>query len=847
MGKVLLYNDELTSHEVSVRGPTWTVQLDSKVAHILSWTAPSAREGLPDCGGCNLYSYPSVMSADVPTGSIPSAEAVDVLDEILKWLCRNAPEALEIPDEVGAYPIHALMVANTRGSLRVAQALYDILPSMLTWAHADSGPYAGETALHVAAVNHGERLLLRLLDTAKRRLSASELKGLLSARAKGEFFRAWPTCHFGGTVLSFACCFGLRQAVLALLDTELVSLNRREHSCSISGFLPLHAVVACGTPSQLEMYDFLTSELPTHRRASTSERTSHTRDFGYTNLMPIQLAAALGHQGMVRHALRKQSEVMWEWGPVSQFALDLAGIDSSGSGGGDLMELVVAAGAKQGCREMILDSFLNGFLYTLYQEKWKLYGRKLFSIELLTDGILLGSLAAQTFALKSDPGCLPDVAPLSYFHLVVSLMSSCLEAWVIMLYWRNMQGKGDTRMDSRSMAHHVYGFVRDHGILFLVLAHLLIVVGSVLIISDTLPHPACAHINSSWLPRSVGHADHTPEMAAQADLQCQQGFAGGSPPDGSPPDDFAGSQRRALRSSISSGDLMNLRDFQIARERVWPLLWLVHGVALLLLGTHFAVLLSRPFMGLSVLMTTMNKVLMQDLATFLAAFSLLILVLYPPLYTLYPRAGEHGLPHVDSFNSWYESLQAMIDLGLLAQSVRIDMLWEATDAMSELQIADLFLWAIGYYIFLILSCILMLNLLIATLTHTYDEVCSEATLQSRLQLATVICKMELVATALGMPTHAGELTSAGTYVHRWISVDEATIHSDRGGHQQDPFAPPKPSPLELLQQTVNKIDERTQGLPRMQEPNGQRDTSEVEVVTDLEDTDTNAVEPIAQL
>jgi len=72
-------------------------------------------------------------------------------------------------------------------------------------------------------------------------------------------------------------------------------------------------------------------------------------------------------------------------------------------------------------------------------------------------------------------------------------------------------------------------------------------------------------------------------------------------------------------------------------------------------------------MGLSVLMTTMNKVLMRDLSTFLAAFSLLILVLYPPLYTLYPRAGNHGLPHVNSFNSWYESLQAMVDLGLIAE------------------------------------------------------------------------------------------------------------------------------------------------------------------------------------
>jgi hypothetical protein len=65
----------------------------------------------------------------------------------------------------------------------------------------------------------------------------------------------------------------------------------------------------------------------------------------------------------VRHILYKQCDIEWVWGPVTSFLLDLNGIDSSGAGGGDIMELIVRVQASRRTQTMLLDSFMNGFIW----------------------------------------------------------------------------------------------------------------------------------------------------------------------------------------------------------------------------------------------------------------------------------------------------------------------------------------------------------------------------------------------------------------------------------------------------------------------------------------------------
>ena len=67
---------------------------------------------------------------------------------------------------------------------------------------------------------------------------------------------------------------------------------------------------------------------------------------GSNGLLPMQIAAQNGDQRMVKHILRRQTRTVWKWGPVTQYEIDLEGIDSAGEGGNDLMELIGSSEAR---------------------------------------------------------------------------------------------------------------------------------------------------------------------------------------------------------------------------------------------------------------------------------------------------------------------------------------------------------------------------------------------------------------------------------------------------------------------------------------------------------------------
>ena len=49
----------------------------------------------------------------------------------------------------------------------------------------------------------------------------------------------------------------------------------------------------------------------------------------------------------------------------------------AGEGGGDIMELVARVDASRETTELLLDSFMQGFIYQLFRKKWDKYGWKL--------------------------------------------------------------------------------------------------------------------------------------------------------------------------------------------------------------------------------------------------------------------------------------------------------------------------------------------------------------------------------------------------------------------------------------------------------------------------------------
>ena len=102
----------------------------------------------------------------------------------------------------------------------------------------------------------------------------------------------------------------------------------------------------------------------------------------------------------VKHILRKQTAVLWVWGPVTQHSINLRGIDSAGDGGGDIMELVARIDAEKGTTELLLDDFMCGFMNKLFLEKWSKYGYKLYYSRLALEVTTMMLLYIMAFVLK---------------------------------------------------------------------------------------------------------------------------------------------------------------------------------------------------------------------------------------------------------------------------------------------------------------------------------------------------------------------------------------------------------------------------------------------------------------
>ena len=806
------------SYSVPLDGDTCTVTLDSEKAHVLTWSFNCDELGgnesalqeqshtelqLPPEGACSLYSYPKISTTgnthESDGGSLrkrmPSAAGICMLDEILVWLATNT-EALDSTDEVGAYPIHTLAVGNNARCLDLVERLCKISPKMLAFTHAAGQPFAGETILHVLAANRHEDLLIKFVRMAATDLPEKEFAQLLKSKTTGNFFLSLPMRHFEGTVLSFACCFGLQRAVRCILNTGHLSLNRQADVSNSSGFMPLHSLIAwsCCTRSQLAMYEYLTNQLPYEHRASTSIPTGGGMVDTYIDLLPVQLAAALGNQALVRHMLRSQAEVVWTWGPVTQYSLNLKEIDSANVGSGDIMELIVRHGATKRTTEMILETFMNGFLFQLYRKKWAMYGWQLHYSRLLLDVLLMLSLSLQTILLKQEPLRLTRAQPQSVAHVCVVVFDVFVELLSARLFMRNAQvRRGDVRIGMVSLVCRTWSFVQAHTVHVLLLSHCFTFGGCIMILGQYMPDPQCASVVSDWF--DGGTATDVNESGVHCNLATNAAGVSG--------------HGRQLKSSYSREQTETFLDYPIYDEGSWALLWLLNAVAIGLLMLHLAVQISRPFETFSVLLSSIYRIIVTDFATFASAFMMLLYGFIIVLFTLYPRSGEHSLPFASQFNELHTALIVLLDLGLVAERVPFETLPTSYGALSNMQLICLALWVGLYYAYLICCAVLLLNLFIAMLSNTFAEVMSDATLTSRLELATSITKMELLATWLGMNVHVGDRTPSGSYVYTWRAVDEDSISNEQDEHlefAQDPFAAPKSTQLTLIQKELQRIN-----------------------------------------
>ena len=321
-------------------------------------------------------------------------DQLKALDWLVKTLAAEPQRAFHRRDSSGGYPIHALLIANNAASLKLVLELYQLWPRLLLQKHGP-GFFLGEHGLHVLAVNRREYELCRALFLCEQYLTKSQYTELMSCQAVGMFFKGNPMAFYGGSILSFAAAFGLTRAARMILmhDMKHSSANRLtgyEFACTSTGFLPLHCAVANG---RVAMYNFLTGatgegdetgaingagRLPIEWCASGSQKGGRGSGEVWSRLSPLQLAAKLGDTRMAKHIMRKRLKPNWTWGPLTSLRIELDEIDSAGKEGNDIMEIIADFQAGQHTQDMLLDTFMQGFIFTLVQQKWNRLSRYMF-------------------------------------------------------------------------------------------------------------------------------------------------------------------------------------------------------------------------------------------------------------------------------------------------------------------------------------------------------------------------------------------------------------------------------------------------------------------------------------
>jgi len=459
------------------------------------------------------------------------------------------------------------------------------------------------------------------------------------------------------------------------------------------------------------------------------------------------------------------------------------------------MELIVRVDASTRTKEMLLDTFMNGFIFQLFTKKWHLYGRKLHYLQLSLVLALLISEVVQTFALKWDPMLLSTrgIRSQSVLHLALICILLADSLYTTFLSDRNDRGASDARF-SRKLSlgyrlRNAYQFSVLHGVPWIIFAHACATVGSLMILINLFPPVADLGSTDQWYRRDV-YAPLPPPSSPGGDRTSavtHRALKGGGGGDPSPSE-----------SVFLSWELYN--------EEMWGVLWALQSVALLLMSVHAMSLSFMPAKRLSVLFNTIQRMFFGDIVLFFGVWLGFVTAFYFALFVLYPRSGAAILPHVQTFNSWYTALFALIDLSFIGEKVEFDLLWEegALDGhLSNSQYFDLFLWIGLYYLFMVVSLVLLINLLIAMMSETYGRVFANATLQSRLSLAAHLFRLELLADSFKMATLVGDEAppGSGRFVYVFKAVDNDTRDdsgSDDGyegdfDNGSDPFLPPEPS------------------------------------------------------
>ena len=372
------------------------------------------------------------------------------------------------------------------------------------------------------------------------------------------------------------------------------------------------------------------------------------------------------------------------------------------------------------------------------------------------------------------------------------------ELRIAYLFWQNNKGSGDSRVPAWQLRRDTLAFVQNAYIGVLMAAYAFTSASCILLLAGPIEVHTVIN-NSTEDGRRLG----MDALFVEGGGRILRAAAAGTKADKSIIENTAGYFEKEY-----IGD-----EFEYT-----GLVWFMLGMSNILMLPYVASMLFTPFETLNVFMLSVVRMLKRDLMVFMVLFGLFMMTFYITLYTMYPRAGDVYIPHVMKFNAWYTAIQSLLELAFTGSPANVNLDVDYDD-LSYSQTAGLVVFFAIYVFYGVLSVILLINLLIAMLSFTFETVLKDSTLSSRTAFAQCIMRLELIAHSFGMPTAVGDHKGDGVYTYDFRSVDK----DEKDGMpaaaicpgNADPFAEKEGGALERLeshilelQRQLTKVDQR---------------------------------------
>ena len=207
---------------------------------------------------------------------------------------------------------------------------------------------------------------MAMLKLMHDRLEPEQVHRLLAMQANGGFFTVEPQCNFGSHALAWAA--GLQQ--LDVLKAAM-DFGHREWATWTGkfGFAPIHVAAF---RNHISVIRFLVDEFGADQLELE----------GAGGFSPLLIAARMGHTKAVQACLLYDRLQKWSWGPLACFNLEIRPmVDSHVTcARTTLLEVLVRPDASTKTKAMLLDSFMTGTLFRLFEIKWHFHAKLWFRV-----------------------------------------------------------------------------------------------------------------------------------------------------------------------------------------------------------------------------------------------------------------------------------------------------------------------------------------------------------------------------------------------------------------------------------------------------------------------------------